>query len=112
MNIPLSRDFARFDDGNAEGIHPGRLWSLWDMLKVNGTSFYKTTALMKRLEVIFDQLRAHVSQEGWKLKIANESDKATFTEPVMELRGQLEILEARFTIMSVDDFCSHVNTGE
>jgi hypothetical protein len=112
MNAPLSRDLARFHDGNAEGIGPGRLWSLWDMLKVNGTAFYGATTALNRLEVLFWEIRKDGGGEEWKEKITSHDDMETFTGPAIELRGQLEILGAKFTIISVDAFCRLVNGGD
>jgi hypothetical protein len=32
-------------------LHPGGLWSLWDMLKVNGQAFYRTSLALDRMRI-------------------------------------------------------------
>jgi hypothetical protein len=44
MNAHLSSDLARLHDGDAEGIRPGRLWSLWDMLTFLANDFQSAIA--------------------------------------------------------------------
>ena len=57
MNAPLSRDFARSHDGNAEGIGPaGRLWSLWDVM-IN----FQLFALASHLKILDEWERKYKS---------------------------------------------------
>jgi hypothetical protein len=52
---PLSKDFVPLHDGNAEGISPGRLWSLWDMLKINARGFYRTLLNVHAAQLLVEE---------------------------------------------------------
>ena len=41
MRASLSSDLARSHDGDAGGINPGRLWSLWDTMRQLHSDFFK-----------------------------------------------------------------------
>jgi len=102
MNAPL-RELP--SDGNrAIDWHPGELWSLWDMLKLNAASFYKATAMLYNIRSFVNHWKENREHED-AIKIENKIDISTakiVLENLRELQSSLLILGTTITSLAVD----------
>jgi hypothetical protein len=53
VNAILPSDFPRLHDSEAEPLRPGRLWSLWDMLRVYAEEYIVLGELIEEISTIF-----------------------------------------------------------
>ena len=106
MGAPLSKDFTGAHDGRAVEIHPGRLWSLWEMFELNASEFLQATSQIASLSA---WIASRSSDERNK-------DRAFYGEARVEDEGRahirsrfkglathLDALGARITAMAAQD---------
>jgi hypothetical protein len=85
MNAPLSRVFARPHDGNAEAMSPGRLWSLWDMLKENAASFMELGARVHDVTAVYEWDKYHPIDETNSVRRLNAEGERAIREHLRSL---------------------------
>lgn len=76
-----------------------RLWSLWDMLEINGVAFYEATTELARIKTIID---ASLNDEDRNAVVAPEV-RARFLNDLDNLMTTLLVIGARVTWMAADD---------
>src|SRR5271165_7138151 len=107
MSAPLSPDYARFHDGEAEAFRPGRLWSLLDMLPLNARAFYRATNALQRMETMLAErssVRQH-SNGGASIEFIDDQVLiSVLDEALSDLRTELVVMSCQLTLMEVDRF--------
>jgi hypothetical protein len=80
------------------------------MIRVNGAQFHEATVALREFEAISSQIRLDPTFD-WKEKIESEDYKKVFIEPSLALKKYMEIIGAKFSIMSIDAFCLELHSG-
>src|ERR1700730_735468 len=106
MTAP-ARDFQ--SGGNGAALwRPGRLWSLWDMLKLKADEFHDNTPKLVSLSTWIAAQSSEEDKEG-KAKLyhkdrdLDDSDRSYIQARFATLPQHLEALGARVTSMAVQD---------
>jgi hypothetical protein len=101
ISAPL-RDF-RADSNDAVAWHSGKLWSLWDMLKVNAAAFYDAISMLRLVEAgiksISDPKKADNMEGDFRIATAIKLTK---------LQGELRTLGTPITGMAAAELCDRV----
>lgn len=96
-------------------FHPGRLWSLWDMMKFNAVPFYEITQLLRNFRTNVDAQKDS-NPEFYKRSLRNESlgggsAIVSFIDGANKLKPLLNVLGAKVTSLIVDDLLSALETN-
>ena len=85
-----------------QGWETRRLWSLWDMLKVDGSAFYKIVVFCTRVETINEQLEKDDAKRGELDAALSRNDRNALSSTMKEIRRELVVLGLPLSIMTVD----------
>jgi hypothetical protein len=87
---------------SAGNFQPGKLWSLWDMLKIDGSVFYEAMSTIAKIRAIGDALP---NDESLKKKLSQSVKPNTIQvmkDRLTSLKRELETMGARMTELAVD----------
>jgi hypothetical protein len=95
--IASARDIQS-DSNSATAWRPGKLWSLWDMLKFNASEFYQATSALRAGEVLIEHVGK--TDKTFDAALINAKNKKTLRAHMRKLDSALSVLGARVTAVA------------
>jgi hypothetical protein len=93
-------------------LHPiqsRRLWSLWDMLKINASAFYRVAAGLRTIEGVMQGHRSKSPNDPiWESPFTG-GNTTIFKKSAKELRPELKALNATLTNMALDGLLKDID---
>jgi hypothetical protein len=93
----------------AEQFRPGRLWSLWDMLKINAGVLYSIAGFLGHAKTVNNHLINDESRKDELDHILLKGDKETIRRAVDDVRLELKKVGAKLSLMTAERLLKKLN---